>query len=459
MPSKIPYLGIISAKKDYTKLTSTERLLVKQHMQLDNSLSTIALLGSPLSSLSVVKYTGTQCPCMATTTTTTTQQQQAELTAEHLKTYTERFGKSSNEAAAKNEESINRLEELEQLLISNAATVGDAETGTEERTRARCGLVLNELLFFCEMLDLHITQCQIFNVDKLFAFEEEALVKIREDKRKEAEAPITAGNPGSCSSSFSSSSKAGGKKAKKGEGRGKKKKSGFDATWRLFNELANAAVKDVQAICVATPDEPMAPPEIPKKLKFMTFDVPEDWPEDIQQTVRDLDVVCNDLPIAKKALMQERGVVRQLLMIGMAADDETWEMQKAHVHQYPDMKRYEYTRTHSLALMVMWRNLEVKMQTFIEDKKHTLDKKLTKAFCLDAEFQDELRLEVWEKKFGNLKAAANSVPEMVQQCDDARKITPSRETVEEMQAIAAFGDWWKVLKGTPSPKSKSSKPT
>ncbi|KAI9716025.1 MAG: hypothetical protein M1812_005659 [Candelaria pacifica] len=212
-----------------------------------------------------------------------------------------------------------------------------------------------------------------------------------------------------------------------------------------YNQLFKAVVKDAHTLNASLrlpAREPVY--DSPKNFTFMTLSVPRGWPQDINDAVKELEHILYEIDRERTALLDQRDEVRRLLLIGLRGGEIVLFEKTDMITDYPDCQRYEYTRNSVLAMFVVWRNIEEKIHGYIRKEGIKLSVTLSKAFGLQPSGVPEWRMASWEESFATIKTTANSIDDMLRQCNDSRQKFYAKENEE---ATAKHGEWWKVLVG------------
>ncbi len=234
------------------------------------------------------------------------------------------------------------------------------------------------------------------------------------------------------------------------------KKAPLKAALSEHTQLLEAIVKDVHTLSLSIknlPSEADKLPkrvtfrELPKHLTFMALPVPSEWPRHIKKAVSDYEYVLFQIDTERDTLINQRGEVRRLLLIGMGDVNSIWHERDELITDCPEVQRYEYTRNSVLTMFVVGGNLETTIHRYVRKEGVKLSGALSEALGLQRPCIPKWRKASWEETFAAMKQEANSIDDMLRQCEKARQNLPSEEAEE---ATAKYGDWWKVLvdKGT-----------
>lgn len=109
-----------------------------------------------------------------------------------------------------------------------------------------------------------------------------------------------------------------------------------------FRRLSKLALQDVQKIIT---EENAELSLIPTTAIYRGCRLPDTVPEKIRQSVCDLQFIKESMTSLQEQLLPVRETVRDAMLIWITAGRAAWEYGTAHMHEYPNMKKYEYLRT------------------------------------------------------------------------------------------------------------------
>ncbi|KAI9881000.1 MAG: hypothetical protein M1830_009494 [Pleopsidium flavum] len=338
-------------------------------------------------------------------------------------------------------------DEAEELMrVSEKVLDEEGEHPVVVMVEAKCNFTISRLVFMKEELDWMLCHVQIFNGEKRFSFAEEQYLVI---KRQQAARHGKVFDSKTRKSNMAVPQFIQPKKARKSKGKGsekqqRQKKTAFASALTDWEQHWKATVKDVQAVCQGVNDKPAKlQTNPPKNLTFYSLKVPEGLPQHIRQSVHDLEFLLHEIYPMRETIIKQRDNVRDNLMVWLACDSEAWAYGKKHAHEYPDMELYEQTRSWLLASYILWKREEDKIHRYVRDNnlEGAFSKELSAALGVGA-YGRHITKDVWETTFTDLKIEANSLREMLEECDEARK---KYRMGTELDAATKHGEWWRAL--------------
>ena len=193
--------------------------------------------------------------------------------------------------------------------------------------------------------------------------------------------------------------------------------------------LCVLAVKDVQAVNKSISDGDYYR-TITDNADTVCSRMSTNIPEYIRQAIVDFDFLCDEIVILRERIMWLRDHIRCTMIIWMSTSKEAWEYGKTHIHDFPDMRRYEYQRISLRALYVVWLREEAKIFHYCD--RHgglqALDLKIAK-IKKDLEIRNmgwQGLERDWESSSQELKTVVSSVEDMVKQLECAAKNVDSK---------------------------------
>lgn len=173
-------------------------------------------------------------------------------------------------------------------------------------------------------------------------------------------------------------------------------------------------------------------------------DTRADMPEHVRQALCDFEFVYNEIVDSREKTTRLRDHIRCTMMIWISTGKDAWEYGKAHIHEFPDMRYYEYLRVELSALYVVWLREEATILRYCEGKGGTqslgLPPKLKKALDIRNQTWEGVERD-WEACSQELKTYLSSVEDMVKQLDGI-------DIELRMETHEPGDDWWKVFLAT-----------
>lgn len=209
--------------------------------------------------------------------------------------------------------------------------------------------------------------------------------------------------------------------------------------------LSNLATKDTQAMNKQVPDQEIKLPSLPDNLSYSGTRLSAALPVAIRQSVYDLGFLCDDIHQTRAELLRLRDTIQCTLTIWVATSNKAWEYGKKHIHEFSDMRKYEYTRIAlRVSYMIAFRE-EYKILTHFssDDCPKGLLPNFDEAISRVGRDPDKLHDE-WEERVKKLTAPFVPVEELLEQ------MSPYNATPDA--TMKKSDEWWSKLQRAPSKK-------
>lgn len=112
-----------------------------------------------------------------------------------------------------------------------------------------------------------------------------------------------------------------------------------------FRRLSKVVLQDVQAFNRNFPCEEAELPQQPPSITYRGCRLPDAVPERIRKSAWDLHYIKEDMLNLRDQLLPLRERVRNAMAIWITAGSTAWEYGVAHIHEFANMREYEYLRT------------------------------------------------------------------------------------------------------------------
>lgn len=371
----------------------------------------------------------------------------AEYQEDFKNTYHERLERERERDELEDLNQPDWQDEAAKLMIASLKILEEKNNPIVVNLEAKCNGAIGRLVYMKEELDSMLCHMQIFNAEKRFGFVDEQYLEI---KRQQAarHGKVFDSKPFRVNMAvpkFYQPRKARKPNRKESEKQQRQKKTGIGPALTDFEQHWKATVKDVQAVFQGVNDKPAKlPTSPPENLTFYSLKLPEGLPQHIRQAIQDLEFLLHEIYPMREGISKQRDNVRDNLMAWLACDSEAWAHGKKHAHEYPDMELYEQTRSWLLACYILWAREEDKIHRYVRDNdlEGAFSKELSAALGIGS-YDADIPEDVWETTFAGLKAEANSLSEMLEECDEARK---KYGVGTESDAATKDGHWWRALK-------------
>lgn len=288
-----------------------------------------------------------------------------------------------------------------------------------------------------ELVNSAVCIVQLLNIEKRFGFFEQDCRHIR--YQAEAWAGDTVENdPPSLRQMFMDPMSVGvliegSKKAKE------HKKREIKAILADRRRLSKLAIQDTQAVNKSVSDQEPKLPSLPANVVYDGIRVPASIPQAVRQSIYDLAFTCEDIHQMRVELLRLRESVRCTMMIWVTASKQAWEYGVKHVHEFPDIRKYEYTRIAlRVSYLIAFRE-EYKIFTYFlsEDRPKGLCPQFEANFVKFGRSLEKVR-EAWDDRVKKLTSAFIPVDDMLEQ------MGPINETLDE--EMKKTDQWWNSLR-------------
>ena len=187
--------------------------------------------------------------------------------------------------------------------------------------------------------------------------------------------------------------------------------------------LGGLAIKEIRAVNkLVRVEEPEVPP-LAADVTYAGCRVPEALPVPVRQSIFDLGYTCQEIHIMKPELFRLRDMIGTTLMIWAGTSKVAWEYGRDHIHEFPDMRRYEYTRTAVRAAYFVASREESKVLDYFLANPATkqLFPELESIIRKNGRTRTQLQAE-WEERITRLTLAFTSVKDMMEHLEKLVKI-------------------------------------
>ncbi|MCJ1271010.1 hypothetical protein MMC22_010909 [Lobaria immixta] len=264
-----------------------------------------------------------------------------------------------------------------------------------------------------ELINFAACSVQLFNVEKRFGFFEQDYRHIRYHAEAWAhESPQK--DPPTLRQIFECpmQPKATVERTKKPKER---KKRDINAILGDRSRLGKLAVKETQALNKLVPDQETQLPSLPVAVTYDGVEISDAFPEAVRQSAYDLTFSNEEIHGMEVELMMLRETIRRTMLIWVTTSRKAWEYGSTHIHEFPDMRRYEHVRTALQALYVVAFRTASKLFTYFctEDRRQGLCPKL-EAYFVKFERNPEKMKEEWDRRVTRAKDSFLSVEELLE---------------------------------------------
>ena len=290
------------------------------------------------------------------------------------------------------------------------------------------------------VIDACICAVQFFLVEKKFNFMMENFDDIarQNEARHGVESPPRP--PPTLTRMFNDPKRLVQDEAKEGKKPRPPRRPDMKAAMLLTKRLCMLATKDIQAVNRSIKNEDYSSAIINNAI-FKHNRAPANIPDDIVQALYDFDYVYNEIVDLREQTTRLRDRIRCTMVIWVSTSKEAWEYGRTHIHDFPDMRYYEYLRVSLVALYTVWLRVEAKIFRYCEGQGGLqslgLTPRIEEALQIRQQGSEGVERD-FEASSQNLKVFVRSVDDMVKQLEGVNK-DPGLETHE------LEDDWWKVF--------------
>ena len=156
-----------------------------------------------------------------------------------------------------------------------------------------------------------------------------------------------------------------------------------------FHRLSKVVLQDVQAFNRNFACEEAELPQQPPTITYRGCRLPDAVPERIRKSAWDLHYIQEDMLNLRDQLLPLRETVRNAMVIWITASSTAWEYGVAHIHEFANLREYEYLRTSLQASNLLGQREEHKILSYF------LSDGSSKGVCLELQtkiFEDGLDL-------------------------------------------------------------------
>lgn len=303
--------------------------------------------------------------------------------------------------------------------------------------------IIGQFKQWAELINYSVCIVQLFNIEKRFGFFEQDCRQIRCQAAAWAN-EILEKDPPSLRQMFQSPMNLKTIMAREKKPKDRKNR---DITEILKDRgrLSKLATKDTQAVNKHVPDQEIHLPSLPVNLSYGGTRLSAALPEAVRRSVYDLGFLCDDIHEMRAEISQLQDMIRLTFMLWVATSTKAWEYGKKHIHEFSDMRKYEYTRIAlRVSYMIAFRE-EYKIYAYFssEDCPKGLKPNFDETIPKVGRDLDKLHDE-WEERVKKLTAPFVPVEELLEQ------LSPYNETQDAESEKS--GEWWSKLQGAPSKK-------
>lgn len=303
--------------------------------------------------------------------------------------------------------------------------------------------ILGRYQAWIELVNFALGMVQLFNVEKRFSFFEQDCRHIRYQAEAWAGKKVQ-DDPPTLRQLFKNPMdlEAVHERTKKPKER---KKRDIKAILEDRKRLSKLAIKDTQALNKLVPEQETKLPSLPANITYDGIRIPAAIPQAIRQSAYDLAFICDEIHGLREELLRLRDMIRGTLMIWATTSKKAWEYGKKHIHEFPDMRKYEYTRIAlQVSYLIAFRE-EYKIFAYFvsDDREKGLCPKFEATFVKLGRNPGRLQTE-WDERVKKLTNAFIPVDEML------RQMSPLNETLDE--EMKKMDQSWSNLQQPPSEK-------
>ena len=347
--------------------------------------------------------------------------------------------------AAYNDEVYEECASIEETLVDTIGERTDAareqHEGAANVTAARARNVLRKQRQTNALIDSCLCTIQIFNVDKKFNFiikAFEAIARQHEARHREKSPPFL--QP-TLTQKFNDPIGLLVDEFKENRKPRPRKRLNAEMAMVSTERLCMLAVKDIQTVNKAISDRDYRLTLTDNAATTLSR-MPASIPEYIRQAISDCEFLYDEIVNLREKTTWLRDHIRCTMIIWLGTSREAWEYGKRHIHEFPDMRRYEYQRVSLGALYTVWLREEAKIFRYCASHggPQSLGFKMPK-------LEEALKIRNlgwegyernWESNSQKLKTFVSSVEDMV------RELEGIDEDVD-VETNDREDDWWKIF--------------
>lgn len=327
-----------------------------------------------------------------------------------------------------------KLEALRKGLADNKKIAAGIESPLAI-LKADIDQILGKYQVWIELVNFAVGIVQLFNVEKRFSLFEQDCRHIR--YQAEAWAGNTVqDNPPTLRQLFKNPMGLEAVLEQKKKPKERKKRD-IKAILEDRKRISKLAIKDIQALNKLVPDQETKLPSLPANITYQGIRISAAIPQAIRQSAYDLQFMLDEIHELVDELSRLRNGIRGTLMIWATTSKKAWEYGKRHIHEFPDMRKYEYTRIAlQVSYLIAFRE-ECKLFAYFlsEDRATGVCPQFEATFVKLGKNPGILQRQ-WDERVRKLTTTFIPVDEML------RQISPLNETLgEEMKKLdQSFGN-------------------
>ena len=292
-----------------------------------------------------------------------------------------------------------------------------------------------------EFIDCCLCTVQFFTVEKKFSFMMEGFEEIArqyEARHGKTSPPLP---PPTMTRKFNDPGKLLLDVTKERKEQRPRKRLSAEAALPLIQRLCILAIKDIQAVNRSISVEHPSPTITNDTASTSSSRTPAGIPDYIRQALYDFEYVYDEIVYLREKATRLRDHIRCTMIVWISTSKKAWEYGKTHIHDFPDMRYYEYLRVSLGALYVVWLRVEAKIFLYCESQGGPqclgLNAKLEEALDIRNQTWEGVERD-WEITSRKLKTFVSSVDDMVRELEEVNE-DRSAETNN------VGDDWWKVF--------------
>jgi len=290
------------------------------------------------------------------------------------------------------------------------------------------------------LIDSFICAVQFFNVEKKFNFMMEGFEEIarqHETCHRVDSPPLPSPT---LTQKFNDPTKLLLEEARERKEPRPRKRLSIEAAMLSIKRQCKLAIKDIQVVNKSV-NYGYCPSVLTSNVVTPRSDTLADIPDNVRRALCDFEFVYDEIVDSREKTTRLRDHVRCTMMIWVSTGKDAWEYGKTHIHEFPDMRYYEYLRVELGALYVVWLREEATILRYCEDKGGPqslgLTPKLEEALDIRNQTWEGVERD-WEASSQKLKTFLSSVEDMVKQLEGI-------DIELKMETHESGDDWWKVF--------------
>lgn len=331
-------------------------------------------------------------------------------------------------------------EDIIRLTSEKVDTAGEYKEDPTKMIEARANKIHLKQAGTNVLIDSFICAVQFFNVEKKFNFMMEDFGEIarQHETRHRVDSPPLP--PPTLTQKFNDPTKLLLEETTERKEPRPRKRLGMEAALLSTRRQCKLAIKDIQAVNKSVNYEDV-PRVLTNNAATTRSRTQADIPENVRQALCDFEFIYDEIVDSRKRTTRLRDHIRCTMMIWVSTGKEAWDYGKMHIHEFPDMRYYEYLRVELGALYVVWLREEATILRYCEDKGGPqslgLTPKLEEALDIRNQTWEGVERD-WEASSQKLKTFLSSVEDMVKQLEGI-------DMELKLESQESGDDWWKVL--------------